>query len=340
MLLPVRDALSSLPACLDSLRGQSLRAIEILAVDDGSVDGSGEWLMAQARREPRLRVFRQEAAGIATALNMALQAATAPFLARMDADDLCDPLRLELQLQALQQGPVRQVVSCRVRHPGGEGRAGYARHVDWINGILSPEAHRLNRFVDCPLAHPSASFSRTLTEELGAWRDGDFPEDYELWLRWMDAGVSFRKLPQTLLDWADPPTRLSRTHTAYRREAFDRVRAPWLARELEGTLKGRELWVWGAGRLSRRRLDPLWALGLRPAGYVDIDPAKTGQSITGIPVIQPERLPEAEKAFVLVNVGSHGARDLIARRLLAKGFREGRDWLAVAGMDSGTRRKR
>src|SRR5689334_24261365 len=88
VLLPVRDAGPYLTASLASLWRQSFRDFEVVAVDDGSRDGSGERLERAARREPRLRVIRQDARGLPAALNRALAAARAPLLARHDADDL------------------------------------------------------------------------------------------------------------------------------------------------------------------------------------------------------------------------------------------------------------
>ncbi len=74
VLLPVRDAGSALSACLDSLAAQSLADHELIAVDDGSCDGSGERLAERAALDPRLRLLRTPPRGIAAALNPALRA--------------------------------------------------------------------------------------------------------------------------------------------------------------------------------------------------------------------------------------------------------------------------
>src|SRR6185436_14401330 len=94
VLLPVRDARPWLARALHSLWRQSLEDFEVIAVDDGSTDGSGELLDQAARREPRLRVFHEPARGLPAALNLALHHARGGYLARMDADDLVARSRL------------------------------------------------------------------------------------------------------------------------------------------------------------------------------------------------------------------------------------------------------
>ena len=86
VLVPVRDAMPWLRSSFASLWRQSLRAFEVEAVDDGSRDGSGEWLEREAARERRLRVVRTPARGLPAALNSALALARAPLVARHDAD--------------------------------------------------------------------------------------------------------------------------------------------------------------------------------------------------------------------------------------------------------------
>lgn len=332
ILLPVRNAAATLPAALDSLLAQTLADLEVVAVDDGSADSTAEVLADYARRDPRVRPLLLPHAGIAAALGAALAAARGGLLARMDADDLAHPQRLERQARALAEDPGLGLVACRVEFGGcRESCAGYARYVDWTNTLLTPEQISLNRFVESPLAHPSVMFRAAVVREHGGYRSGDFPEDYELWLRWLDAGVRMRKLPETLLTWTDSPGRLSRVDARYDAGAFYAAKAGYLARWLaRRNPRHPDVVVAGAGRTTRKRAELLTAHGVRIVAYLDVDPRKVGHTVTGRPVLHRDRVPGPGECFVLSCVASHGAREDIAAFLEALGFVLGESWLPVA----------
>ena len=331
VVLPARNAAATIARAVASLQGQTFRDWELVALDDGSKDATRFILIEMAQIDPRIRVLRTKA-GIAGALNAGLAAATGEFVARMDADDESAPDRLEKQVAFLQAHPELGVVGSRVEFGGDRAKSeGYALHVDWVNSLLTPEEIHLNRFVESPFAHPSVMFRRALVHEHGAYRDGDFPEDYELWLRWMDAGVQMGKVPETLLTWHDLPDRASRTDPRYSPEAFYKLKAFWLAEWLKREIEApREVWVWGAGRPTRQRAAHLTENGVRIAGYIDVDEKKSGRKVGGVPVVSPEQLPAREQAFVLGYVGTRGARDYIRAQLDKAGRREGRDFLMCA----------
>src|SRR5262249_16983697 len=155
-------------------------------VDDGSTDGTCEIVRALAREEPRIVVIEQAAAGVADAANAGAAVARGEFIARMDADDASHPERLREQGAWLAAEKTRDVgVVGSLGEFGGDraASAGYALHVDWTNTLLTPEAIALNRFVESPLVNPSVMFRRELVARHGGYRTGNFPEDYELWLR-------------------------------------------------------------------------------------------------------------------------------------------------------------
>jgi len=331
VLLPVYNAAATLVRAVEGIRAQTAHDWELLAVDDGSTDASAEWVMVAARDDPRIRLIRRAHGGIVAALNAGLAAARGALVARMDADDEVHPDRLAAQAEFLAALPDVGVAGCLVAYGGDSAaNAGYALHVDWLNSIMTPEQHALNRFIESPFAHPSVMFRRELVARHGGYRAGDFPEDYELWLRWADAGVRFAKVPRVLLTWHDPPGRLSRTDPRYATEAFYRVKAHYLAQQLARDLQGRRLLVWGAGRPTRKRASHLEAEGCGIDGYVDIDPRKIGRKLAGRPVLAPAELPRPEEALVLGYVASRGARELNRGMLVKFGYTEGRDFFMCA----------
>lgn len=333
ILMPVYNASTTLLRAWKSIACQTFTDWELVAVDDGSSDGTTAMLEQIARSDARVRTIRRAHGGIVAALNEAIDVSSGPLLARMDADDEMLPERIERQVNALREHPEWALVGSIVRFGGDvECSRGYALHVDWANSLVDAEQIALRRFVESPFAHPSVLFRRDGVVRWGGYRGGDFPEDYEMWLRWFDGGARMGKVGTSLLVWHDPPARLSRTDARYSLAAFYRIKSAYLASELRRRLvKGMPVWAWGAGRLTRRRVDLLKAQGIPVAGYVDIDPSKAGRrAADGAPVILPKELPSPGTLFVLGYVASRGARELVDGILRARGYREGIDYLHCA----------
>lgn len=337
VVLPTWNAARTLDAALQSLLDQRpapnapLPDFEIIVVDDGSTDGTRSLLerwSAEDRAGSRLRALHLPHAGIAAALNAGLAAARGEFIARMDADDTAHPERLARQTAHLRHNPALTLSASRVKFGGEDAQAhGFAHFVDWQNSLLSPTRIARARFRDTPVCHPSVMFRREAVERLGGYRDGDFPEDWEIWLRWLDSGAVMEKLPQQLLVWNDAPTRATRADQRYARAACDRLRARWLARELERDNPFHPLvWVLGAGRVARQRLEPLWHMGVTPAAYVDIDPNKIGNAVNGVRVVGRAAMPPPGRCRILNALTAHGAAEEAAAWLAATGYAED-DWL-------------
>lgn len=328
IVMPVRDAAATLDEALASIAAQDFPDYELIAVLDGGHDASRALLYRAARADRRIRVLDSPQRGIVGALNAGLLAARAPLVARMDADDRMHPQRLARQVAALREDPALDLVAARVRaFPEAQLQAGMREYLCWQNACLTPADIARDLYVESPFAHPSVMYRRAVVLGLGGYRHGLFPEDYELWLRMAAAGRRMRKLPEVLVDWRDGPARTSRRDPRCSREAFDRLRAHYLARDPR--LAGRELAYWGAGRRTRRRARHLIALGLAPAAWIDIDPRKIGNRVAGAWVRPRAWLAREPRPFVLCYVARHGAREVVARDLDALGYRCGSDYLMV-----------
>ena len=141
-------------------------------MDDGSDDDSGALLDGWADRDPRFTVVHQPAEGLVAALNRGLEHCRAPLVARMDADDISHPRRLELQAARFAARPEVGVVSCLVRHFPSRGVAtGFRLYEEWLNSLVTHDEIRRERFVESPVAHPSVMVRREVLTEIGGWRD-------------------------------------------------------------------------------------------------------------------------------------------------------------------------
>ncbi|MCF7854130.1 MAG: glycosyltransferase [Candidatus Pacebacteria bacterium] len=332
VVMPAYNAAGTIAAAINSVLRQTDETFELIVVDDGSLDETQRIIHEFQTKDPRVRCLPLPHTGIVAAINAGIQAANGHYIVRMDADDIMLPKRLHLQRSFLDTHPNVGLVGSRVEFGGNRGQhLGYAMHVDWINSLITPHAIALNRFVESPFAHPSVAFRRELVDAFGGYRDGNFPEDYELWLRWMDKGVRMAKCPETLMVWHDPPKRLSRTDPRYAFRAFYHCKAKYLARWLERINPHHpKLIVWGAGRETRKRAEYLTQHGIDITAYIDIDPRKIDQSIAGRPVLANTDIPPPDSCFVASYVASRGARADIRQRLRDRGFTEGNNFIMAA----------
>lgn len=295
----------------------------VVAVDDGSTDGSAQTLSDLAG--PRLRILSSRSRGLVAALVTGLDATDAPLVARMDADDENLDGRIDACARALERDPSLAAVASRVEAPGAD--EGMRRYVAWQNAIVDPAAHRTARFIESPLCHPAVVLRRSALDEVGGYRECAWAEDYDLWMRLCAAGWDLAKVPRVLFRWHHRSDRLTFTDARYSPDAFRAARAFYLAEHLRSI--DRELAIWGAGPTGRRLARALELRGVRAARFVDIDPRKIGRTARGAPIVAASALDRA-RDFVITAVGSLGARDLIRAALASSGFVEGDDYLCAA----------
>lgn len=320
VLMPVHNAAVTLPAAIKSILAQDMPAFELVAVDDGSTDGSLSMLEAFAAKDRRVKVIPIERSGIVAALNTGLSEASGEFVARMDADDFAHPARLGLQAEYLRGNEGISVVSSIVRlFPRSALMPGMTHYESWVNSVVTRGEIMRDLFVESPHPHPSVMFRGSDIAALGGYRDMGWPEDYDLWLRAAEAGLGMAKLPRTLLWWRDGPGRLSRDHGMYSAESFRGVKAHFLYNWRLSS--ARKLQLWGAGRDGKAWAKLLMKTGFEIAQFIDIDRKKVGgQACGGIPVVWPADIIKGLP--ILGAVGVKGARQQIRDYLAADGYDE------------------
>lgn len=333
VLLPCRNASDTLDEALESIVQQSLADLEVVAVDDGSSDDTREQLAAWACRDGRVRALYRSHAGLIASLNAGLAECRAPLIARMDADDRSHPERLKRQAELLQAHPDLAAAGCLVEaFPKEQIGPGLRLYLDWLNGLVSPEAIAREIYVESPLVHPSVMLRAEWVRKVGGYADHGWAEDYDLWLRLHTAGGRVAKVPEVLFYWREHTRRLTHVDERYSIDRFLRAKVFYLTR---GPLQGRRsVILWGAGILGKRLSRLLLDAGAPLKAFVDIDPAKIGRTRRGLPVIAPgDFLPlwrQCAEPVLLAAVGARGARTLVREQINSFGLVEGRDWWAVA----------
>lgn len=329
VLLPVRNGGSHLYEAIDSLVSQTFEDFEVIAVDDGSTDGSAVVLDEWAARDARVNVVRQERAGIVSALERARALARGRYLARMDADDVAVPARFAEQHALMERRP--ELVGCGslVEYfPRSAVRAGARRYEAWINAAVTTEEIARSIFVECPIPHPTFFLRTSAVREVGGYQDRGWPEDYDLVLRLWAAGGSFAKVPAVLLRWREGVDRLSRSDPRYASGAFLMCKVHYLTRTL---LRAREgVVIWGAGPVGKALSRELRGAGVRVVAFVELDPRKIGQEIHGAPVLDTESGLGTRGPLHVAAVGQEGARKRLISLFEGAGFIELEDFVAMA----------
>jgi glycosyltransferase involved in cell wall biosynthesis len=197
VLIPAFNAETTVRSAIESMRRQSMTAIAIHVVDDGSTDATPRILAEMAAADPRLHVHRKENGGIVDALNFGLDFCTGEFVARHDADDLAYPNRLAAQLAYLQAHGDVSAVGAAVRHIDGAGvpigtiaRLGSPNDADPFY-VPSREPY---------LIHPFLTVRRAAIEAAGRYRYVHHAEDTDLYWRLSERG-RLHNLPEILGDY-------------------------------------------------------------------------------------------------------------------------------------------
>ena len=178
VVLPVFNGERYLAEAIESVLDQSLQDLELVIVDDGSTDRSRAIVEHFAALDGRVRLLINEInQGLATTLNRGWREAHAPYIARLDADDIALPERLSLQVAFLDSNPAVAVVggaSIRIDEAGHRGAAMLFPTTD--RGIRATLTRR------CCIPHSGAVIRKSVLEQVGGYRLGE-AEDFDLWLR-------------------------------------------------------------------------------------------------------------------------------------------------------------
>ena len=230
VLLSVHNGGNYLKDAVESVLRQTYCDFEFLILDDGSTDGSTEYLDGLAEQDSRVRVIRQQNQGLVASLNRLITESRGSLLARMDADDICTPDRFQLQVQQFEHDPDLAVLGGRIEmiDPSGKslGEQGYP--------LTARESEEMLWF-GCPVAHPAVMMRRDVVVEIGGYRDFfAHCEDYDLWLR-ISQRAPIRNLDKVVLKY--------RVHQ-------DSVSSSKRSEQLLGTYFAQAAW------LMRRRGEP------------------------------------------------------------------------------------
>lgn len=216
VLMSVYNGARWLRDSIPSVTGQSFQDWEFIIVNDGSSDDSAELVRAYQRVDARVVLIDKPNTGLADSLNVGIERARGRWIARLDADDVCKPDRLERQFRFASRTPNVVLVGSGMQRLDDMGRIGRTYVYPSDHDSLCRNLRRAAKF----FPHSSAFFSSAAVKNVGGYRPRiKRAQDWDLWLRLSEVG-SLACLEETLVLIRKHPDQVSH-EDAGRRQLID-----------------------------------------------------------------------------------------------------------------------
>ena len=197
VLMPVYNGEKYLRQAIDSILSQTFSDFNFLIIDDGSSDKSREIIQSYQDTFPKVKLLSNpQNIGLMASLNKGIKEIGSTYIARMDADDVAFPCRLEKQIQFLEEHPNISVL--------GTNMIVVDENLNFLEKQCLPSKSlqiKWNLYFGCCIAHPTVMMRRSILFDIGVYNENfknTEAEDYELWLR-ATKKYEFYNLVQPLL---------------------------------------------------------------------------------------------------------------------------------------------
>jgi glycosyltransferase involved in cell wall biosynthesis len=226
VIMSVYNGEQYLQAAVDSVLAQTFTDFEFIIINDGSTDKSAQIL--QQIKDPRVKLITQPNQGLVASLNTAIALAKAPLIARMDADDLSLPTRLERQVRFLTDNVDHVIVGSNLIFIDEAGNDLYESPM-----LLQDAEMKLELLVRNPFGHGSVTYRSAAVKQAGLYDPGAWPaEDTDLWRRLGKLG-KFANINEYLYKYRMNEAGISRSNTTLQAEKLRNVMGRlWAADQL------------------------------------------------------------------------------------------------------------
>lgn len=265
IVMSVKNEGAYLRQCLDSIVHQSYKSWELIVIDDHSEDNTQEILQEYSKIDSRISWEVNQGSGIIPALTQAYALSSGEYITRMDGDDLMPVDKLETLLMLLSTQPENTIVTGKVQYfSAHEVSDGYQVYENWLNTLCEEQNHAAWIYRECVLASPNWLCHRETLEKVGGFNGLNYPEDYDLVLKWYANGCRFIASQKVTHLWREHPKRTSRNSDIYEQKSFFRLKLPYFVRNFPNE----QIYILGEGSKANMTFKILRELGVHPTQIV------------------------------------------------------------------------
>ncbi|OPJ54847.1 glycosyltransferase [Clostridium oryzae] len=202
VIMPVYNNEKYLCESIESILNQTYKNFEFIVIDDGSSDDSHKIINGYASRDNRIIVISREHKGLVYSLNEGINMASGKYVARMDADDISMPARLEKQVNYLDKNKSTDILGTFIEAFGDVDDNEKNTCNRAFNFQIDEENIVEISLKGTPIAHPSVMFRSDCIRSLGGYDElYKYTEDYELWIRALNYGYQIKNIQEKLLKY-------------------------------------------------------------------------------------------------------------------------------------------
>lgn len=325
IIMPVYNGETYLAESIESILNQTYVNYEFLIINDGSTDNSMAIISEYARKDDRIVIISRENKGLVASLNEGIALAKGKYIARMDADDISLPHRMEKQWCYLRENPDVDILGSYLEIIGDIDEVRKENYIKVFNCSLTVNNVEEKMLEGCAIPHPSAMINKRLFNHLQYRDTYKCAEDYDLWMRALKQGFKIRKLEQVLLKYRVHTASKSYNEKKNMHQFFDVVNIKLDYIEGKYISQTVKVIIWGASNAGL-----IVNHVLKTRDYYEIvgfiDKYKSGV-IEGLNIYKPDQLEDLD--FDYIFIASNPGKEEIIGFLKAKGMNLGENFFYI-----------
>lgn len=300
IIVPFKNPMPFFEDCLKSIMNQTHEKLQILLINDGSVDESLELAKKMSDKDSRIEILNNNGSGIIDALNTGVKVSKGKFITRMDADDIMSPEKIKLLRNLLIKNGYKHLsVGCVSYFSSNKKMGdGYLKYAKWLNQLTKKSENFKDIFKECTI--PSSCWMMHMKDfnEINGFKNLDYPEDYDFAFRTYYNNLKLITSNEVIHMWRDHPKRTSRNSSVYELEKFIPMKINYL---IKYELKKEQLVLWGVGGKGKKIAKYLLEKSISFV-WISNNPKKIGHIIYNLEIQSEKYLNINRKKIVICGI--------------------------------------